>query len=593
MKKTGFVHVCFLLITFPVCFSLNAETAEGVFPEELGDAANPVWRMALGGAVIGIPAIQAGTVVVVLDGGHIRAYTLDGKTLWDYYAKGKLAPYVSRSREGTCYIYRTDGTLIAVNRAGRELWQLKPERPAAAGTTSEPAPELGAPIISGWDGRIFVTRGRILYCYTAAGYRLWKVELEHTPVLGPVPDKSGGLVMALENGDLATLSHSGSVSTRPLGEVPSVLAPIEGGVLVFFKNGSTVFFAAGWAGRPPARQAGPANPPNSPNYPRLPNLGGTPIGGIALGDQAAAVLSGGKVVCVSINSGKLLWTGESHIRSGDSSSGLKMLYDERGIYVLTREGATGFTPDGRRLWTLRIRGAASVPAFSGEGTLYSGGSDWILYAYRLEERVLRERNTLYGPLPEGSYGLGNPPPSPWAGHDYNYGESVLNEKFAEITENIHAGNVGDNEEAYTAYLMEAAGSSMGPAASPFRPLVHVRYRAEAARLLGYIGSRETIAFLSGLFSKDPDPTVKAAAAEAIGRIGVDPDGIALRAFAQAAVQTREEQVLTAVAAAIGSLCRFSGPPLSENGIRLLNVLGNDIMPGRTRAQVRQELDGLR
>jgi outer membrane protein assembly factor BamB len=581
MKKTGFVHACFLCVAFLFCFSLNAETAEGVFPEELGDAAKPVWRMALGGAVTGIPAIQGGTVVVVLDGGHIRAYTLDGKALWDYYAKGKLAPYVSRSREGTCYIYRTDGTLIAVNRAGRELWQLKPERFAAMGTTIEPALERGAPIISGWDGRIFVAQGRSLYCYTAAGYRLWEVDLEHDPVLGPIPDKSGGLVMALENGDLAGVSHLGSVSIRQLGEVPSVLAPMKDGVLAFFKNGGTGFFTltGGAVGK-----AGSKN---------LPNLGGTPIGGIALGNQAAAVLSGGKVVCVSVNDGKLLWTGESHIRGGDLSSGLEMLYDERGIYVLTREGATGFTPDGRRLWTLRIRGAAAVPAFSGEGTLYSGGSDWILYAYKLEERVLRERNSLYGPLPEGSYGLGNPPPSPWAGYDYNYGERILSEKFAEIAENIHAGNIGTNEEAYTAYLMEAAGSSTGPAASPVRPLVHVPYRAEAARLLGYIGSRETIAFLSGLFAKDPDPTVKTAAAEAIGRIGVDPDGVALRAFAQAAARIREEQVLTAVAAAIGSLCRFSGPPLSESGIRLLNILGNDIMPGRTRAQVRRELDGLR
>jgi outer membrane protein assembly factor BamB len=568
MKKK---HVWFLAIAFFFCFSLNAETAEGVFPEELGDAATPVWRTALGGAVTGIPTIQAGTVVVVLDGGHIRAYTLDGKALWDYYAKGKLAPYVSRSREGTCYIYRTNGTLIAVNRAGRELWQLKPERSAGE------LPELSAPIISGWDGRIFVTLGRTLYCYTAAGYRLWRVDLEYMPVLGPILDKSGSLVMALENGNLVELSHSGSVSTRELGEIPAVLAPMEGGILAFFKNGRTEFFA-GRGGR----KTGPG---------KLPNLGGTPIGGIALGNHAVTVLSGGKVVYMSLNDGKVLWTGESHIRSGDVSARPEMLYDERGIYVLTQEGATGFTPDGRRLWTLRVRGAAAIPAFSGEGTLYSGGSDWILYAYKLEERVLRERNSLYGPLPEGSYG--NPPPSPWAGYDYNYRETILNEKFAEITENIHAGNVGNNEAAYTAYLMEAAGSSVGPAASPVRPLVHVPYRAEAARLLGYIGSRETIAFLSGLFSEDPDPTVKAAAAEAIGRIGVDPDGIALRAFAQAATRIKEEQVLTAVAAAIGSLCRFSGPPLSENGIRLLNVLANNIMPGRTRAQARRELDALR
>jgi outer membrane protein assembly factor BamB len=576
--KTWFIRIYFPVMAFLFCFSLNAETAEGIFPEEMGDAAAPVWRMALGGAVIGVPTVQGGTVVVVLDGGHVRAYTLDGKPLWDYYARGKLAPYVSRSREGTCYIYRTDGTLIAVNRAGRELWRLRVQpqlQPAGAAGASGPAAELSAPVLSGWDGRIFVSQGRTLYCYTAAGYRLWKVELEHNPVLGPVLDKSGGLVMALENGELAEVSHSGSVVKRRLGEIPSVLAPVKGGVLVFFKNGGMRFLG------------GVAE--------NFPGLGGTPIGGIARDGNAAAVLSSGKVVFMSVNDGKILWTAESHIRSGEITSGgkLEMIYDERGIYILTQEGASGFTVDGRRLWMLRLRGAASVPAFSGEGTLYSGGSDWILYAYKLEERILREKNSLYGPLPEGSYGLGNPPPSPWAGYDYNYGETILNEKFAEITERIHAGNVGDNEEAYTAYLMEAAGSSVGPAVSPSRPLVHVSHRIEAVRLLGYIGSRETIVFLSELFGKDPDPAVKAVAAEAIGRIGVDPDGIALRAFAMAATRIQEEQVLTATAAAIGSLCRFSGPPLSESGIRLLNVLCNDIMPGRTRSQARRELDRLR
>jgi outer membrane protein assembly factor BamB len=573
MKKNRIVRACFFITMFLFHFSLNAETAEGVFPEELGDAARPVWRAALGGAVTGVPEVQAGTVVVVLDGGHIRAYTMNGKPLWDYYAKGKLAPYVSRSREGTCYVYRTDGRLIAVNRAGRELWQLKPENSASS------EPELSAPILSGWDGRIFVPRGRTLDCYTAAGYRLWRLELEHDPVLGPVLDKAGGLVMALENGELVMVSHSGSVLKKQLGEIPSALAPAEDGVLAFFKNGKIEFFAV---------SADVKTPKN------FPVLDGTPAGAIVRRGGAAVVLSGGKVVFMSVNDGKILWTGESHIRSGEISpgGGLELIYDERGVYVLTKEGATGFTADGRRLWTLRIRGAAFVPAFSGEGMLYSGGSDWILYAYKLEERVLRERNSLYGPLPEGSYGLGSPPPSPWAGYDYNYGESVLNEKFAEIAERIRAGNVGDNEAAYTAYLMEAAGSSMSPAVSPVRPLVHVRYRAEAARLLGYIGSRETIGFLAGLFGKDPDPAVKAAAAEAIGRIGVDPDGIALRAFALAA-GLQEERALTAAAGAIGSLCRFSGPPLSEDGIRLLNLLGGNAMPGRTRTRARRELDGLR
>jgi outer membrane protein assembly factor BamB len=239
---------------------------------------------------------------------------------------------------------------------------------------------------------------------------------------------------------------------------------------------------------------------------------------------------------------------------------------------------------------LRLKGAASVPALSGDGRLFSGGADWILYAYRLEDRVLRERNSLYGPLPEGSYGFA--PPSPWAGFDYNYSEAELNKRLAEINERIAAGNVGEDEAAYTAYLMEVSGCMLGPGVQAARPLAQVAHRAQAALLLGGIGSRETIPFLSTLFLKDPDPSVKTAAATAIGRIGVDPDGVALKAFAQA-VNGGEEQVLTAAASSIGALCRFSGPPLSDSGVRLLNLLSGGTMPPRTRAQAVRELDGLR
>jgi outer membrane protein assembly factor BamB len=112
--------------------------------------------------------------------------------------------------------------------------------------------------------------------------------------------------------------------------------------------------------------------------------------------------------------------------------------------------------------------------------------------------------------------------------------------------------------------------------------------------LGYFGSRETIPFLAELFVKDPDPAVRAVAAEAIGRIGTDPDGIALKAFSQViTAANRNEQVLIVVASAIGSLCRFSGPPLSESGIRLLGIMEREFMPARARAQARQEIASLR
>jgi outer membrane protein assembly factor BamB len=202
--------------------------------------------------------------------------------------------------------------------------------------------------------------------------------------------------------------------------------------------------------------------------------------------------------------------------------------------------------------------------------------------------------SIYGPLPEGSYGLGNPPASAWAEYAYRFDELVLGEQLANIAELVKTGSVGAGEENCTAYLMETAGSSLNPQASDTHPPVQVKQRAEALRLLGFIGSRDTIPYLAGVYSGDPDPSVRAAAAEAIGRVGLDPEGIALKAFAQTVTAAAgDEQVLIATASAIGALCRFSGPPLSDSGVRLLGVLSSDYMPAAVRSRARREIAGLR
>jgi outer membrane protein assembly factor BamB len=149
---------------------------------------------------------------------------------------------------------------------------------------------------------------------------------------------------------------------------------------------------------------------------------------------------------------------------------------------------------------------------------------------------------------------------------------------------------------YVAWLMETAGSFMAIPHIWDRPRAQTRYRVEAARLLAFIGSRETIPFLADLFNRDPEAPVRAAAVEAIGIIGVDPEGIALRAFQEALLppnSLRDEAVLVAIARATGALCRFSGPPLSNAGTRLLTMLaGFDHRPLASR-QAQLEIRSLR
>jgi len=207
----------------------------------------------------------------------------------------------------------------------------------------------------------------------------------------------------------------------------------------------------------------------------------------------------------------------------------------------------------------------------------------VEYHIRIAERIVS------GEILQGDYGTRNPAPSSWAEYHFRFDDAALGERFAEIHAAVRTGNVGPLETEYLAWLTETAGSYIG---SP-RPLTvapaHMRHRVEAARLLAYIGSRETIPFLADLFTREPDPFVRSIAAESIGRIGVDPDGLALSAFKNAILppfRLLNENVLNAVAAATGALCRFSGPPLADVGVRLLTILaGYNWAPvARNRAQ---------
>jgi outer membrane protein assembly factor BamB len=260
-----------------------------------------------------------------------------------------------------------------------------------------------------------------------------------------------------------------------------------------------------------------------------------------------------------------------------------MLFDERGVYVLSRNGATGFSHEGKRLWFTYLQNTAAIPALGEDGVLYSGGRDWILYSYKIEDRILPQRRNIYGPVPEGSYGTGSP--------NSVYIENIpLNEyetraKLNQIGAAINSGRVGSNELAWTTFLL-----TVSAAPQPFQ------YRILAINLLGKIGSQETVPWLLNIFRRETEPSVRVAAAAAIGAIGVDPDGEALQTFLYLIIQgggIRDEQVLFALTSATGALCRFSGPPLSETGVRILTLLSAGSQPPLVRRQANIELSSLR
>jgi len=299
-------------------------------------------------------------------------------------------------------------------------------------------------------------------------------------------------------------------------------------------------------------------------------------------------MSDGRIAFISTIKKEILWFGDSHIREMIKTGGrpeleAEMLFDERGIYVLSKNGAAGFTVDGRRLWFTNLQNAAAIPAFGNDGVLYSGGKDWILYSYKIEDRAMPEKNALYGPIPDGNYGMGRPLVPDKFDIPLNEEEKKL--ELEQIAQGINSGIVGVNEHVWTSFLLTVSSGQD-----------HITLRINAIKLLGKIGSQETIPWLVNIFKNDNEPLIRSEAVKSIGSIGVDPQGLAIQTFLQSLIydgSLKDDQVLMSIAEATGALCRFSGPPLSETGIKILNMLCTRDQPPLARKQAKKELDSLK
>jgi outer membrane protein assembly factor BamB len=519
--------------------------------------------------VLGTPSARPQSVVVALDSGVVKAYSGSGELLWSFAVRGRLCPYVTRSREGITFICSTEGSLIAVNSIGRELWKANTGR------------ALSGPIVTGWDGRVFVPSGGRILCYTSSGTLLWTNDLGSGISVGPLIDQSGCILLALEDSRLIHITPFGDVNSWKLPSVPVVLVPLGKDILTMYSNGNILRVDSSMEGSAPLP---------------VPGLTARPLAAAGRDGRAAVFLANGQTLLLSGGDGKVLWTAGSFIRPlADQKA--ELIFDERGIYALCDQGIACFTANGRLLWRANLENASGVPAFSDDGVLYSCGKDWVLNAWKLEDRTLNQKYNLYGPAPPGSYGTGNPPHSIFVRVIGRFHESSVRRELEMIQKGISSGMVGVNELDWAAYLMETADGGYWPNTTNIRePKAIITHRILSLRLLSSIGSIETVPWLVSFFRRENEPLVRIAAARAIGGIGIDPEGKALEEFTSI-VRTgnsiHDEQLLITIASVTGALCRFSGPPLHDAGLLLLHMLNTPGQPPLARRQAQIELNTLR
>jgi len=556
-----------------------------ITPSSMQVAAAPAWNQTLGDLVLGQPFLQAESAVVACTQGSIKSFYLTGTPLWNFNPEDAVTPYIARSVEGAAYICNNAGSFRAINRIGRELWRVNFEKPISF-----------SPVV-GWDGRVFIPLGSQIFCRTAAGFALWSVDLGSPMTVAPQLDHAGSLATVLENKDFVRVNQFSTVERVKLEQPPLLIVSLKSGS----QDSYVLFYPSGQAEK--IYYNGNAAKGSRLSRSSFPSLNAVPAAAVSKGDQFAVTFKDGRVQLFN-ESGQVLWTGNSHETAIEKGSAnldkdhAAMVFDERGIYSISTRGATGFAVDGRRRFVLKIAEASSVPGFSDEGLLYTCGKDKVLYTYKLDSKPRNvPRSRYYGPDPEGTYGMGNPPPSPWSTDNHRYDDDQQALMYSTIEKAINSGQLGEAEPVYVAYLMEMIGFFLNdPHYSQVRPAVKPPQRVDLIRLLGKVGSRETIPFLWNIFDKDPEPSVKTACAEAIGKIGVDPKGSTFASYnflLAANNPNRDPQLLMSATSSVAALARFSGPPLSGEGILLLRYFSNlPWAPNSIKAQIKNELDAL-
>jgi outer membrane protein assembly factor BamB len=334
------------------------------------------------------------------------------------------------------------------------------------------------------------------------------------------------------------------------------------------------------------------------------SLPASPVAAIGRDAQFVVLLRDGRMLLLDSQGGNV-WTKNTHEAVEEKGAGslsigqASVMWDERGVYALSIRGVSAFTQEGRRRFVHRLSAESSgVPSLSDEGILYVCGKDNILRVYKIDAKPRTIPHTrFYGPEPEGTYGMGSPPASPWEGDASRYSDINQDRVYEEIKAVIRSGQIGEKEPVYVAYMMEMIGFFIGnPQTSPVRPLVKPPQRVRLIELLAQVGSRETIPFLWNIFDKDPEPVVMRACADAIGVIGVDPTGRSFYSYNYALTPRNpniDPQLVLAASSSIARLCRFSGPPLAPEGIRVMRYFSNlPTLPNNVKAQIQNEIEGL-
>ncbi len=504
------------------CICLDAAWTQASTPGEPASASPWLWRAATGGQIRSRPAIGPdGTVYALSEDSYLYAWTAAGSLRWRHDLGWIPWDCLAVSDDGTIYAGLKNSDFLAVNPKGGRLWTVRLDGLPA-----------GDPAIAR-DGTVLVgTVTGSLLALSHLGQREWSVTLPAAVTGQPAVDGDGTIYVAAADRRLYSLTPWGDFSwSLPLPGAPGppVIAA-DGSVLVGTDDGSVLSVS-------PRGDV------------RWKTAIGAPVVGVASGARQV-VAGGADGVLVDLSpDGRVRWRAST--KPGSTSpflSGSRVLLLAQDGPVQVFDAAKGEAADAQP-------GAAGSPVMGNDGSILVGGRDWVVYALDAGRATDSAAGSVASsPWPQPGHDAlhsGRSPVRPAAGSgspletnpDYLYLQGLLGASgrdgvqmvLSELEHRVDSGTLGKSRW-YAARIVEGiVGIGLVNQVRVNQKLINdfPDLRAEAAGLLGRVGSAASRYSLLQAAASEREPVALAEEIRALGAIASDGDGASLRAIVRA------------------------------------------------------------
>lgn len=543
---------------------LNPAFAQSGAPANAAEQASPdlLFRFPAEGVVSTGPVVSGELAWFISDSKTLFIMDVSGKAIGRRALDIRSAAFIACDPYGRVALPDGQRGLMLVNKAGQLVWRYELPSTAVA------APAYGP------DGRLYVAAGPELLCLAPNGALIWRRALGARPVAGPAAGPGGGPSLSLPGGRVLAFGQDGDILIdRTLGADASFLAGRLGELGCALSDGGFVVL----------RPEGPDVPgPSSATAPRPAASRSAEPRALSAGPDGYAVLDADGRLRAFGPDGEELWA----LRTAARPPLALRSYAGR-VVILSSDAVRSYGAEGALFRELSLRNAAGLPAITSSGAVLSGGRDWIVYAYRFERPLLGLEPERPRILDRGALKAAAADALRWYASEPD--EDAVMNMLVDIEKSLESGTIG---EGLVSGSMVAAAVAAGALSAPFGsgavrpgpvPAAGLG-RLKAVELLGRFGFPAATELLAELFRAERDPAVKAAAASAVARIGLDPGGVAMEAFAaEASLGRLDARGAEAVVAAIEALYRASGGLDKPAGaLALLRIAGNASYPEALR-----------